>query len=75
MLIKHSDDDQFILNMSTLHNFVQLCWVLPQSLTKLTASHEDPLGFHKKMAAQASSTRTKNGKKTAEKRCATAAAK
>ncbi|KAJ7902860.1 hypothetical protein B0H14DRAFT_2329467 [Mycena olivaceomarginata] len=75
MLIKHSDDDQFILNMSALHNFVQLRRVLPQSLTKLTASHEDRLGFHKKMAAQASSTRTKKRKKTAEKRRATAAAK
>jgi hypothetical protein len=75
MLIKHSNNDQFILNMSTLHNFVQLCKVLPQSLTKLTASHEDHLGFHKKMAAQASSTRTKKRKKTTEKRCAIAAEK
>ncbi|KAJ6592424.1 hypothetical protein B0H19DRAFT_1204789 [Mycena capillaripes] len=75
MLIKHSDDDQFILNMSALHNFFRLRRVLPQSLTKLTASHEDRLEFHKKMAAQASSTCTKKRKKTAEKRRATAAAK
>jgi hypothetical protein len=75
MLIKHSDDDQFVLAMSALHNFAKLRRVLPQSLTKLTALHEDRVAFHKEMAAQASNTRTKKRKKTAEKRRATAEAK
>jgi hypothetical protein len=51
MLIKHSDDDQFLLNMSRLHDFVKLCRLLPQPLTKLTLLHEDRLEFHKEMAA------------------------
>ncbi|KAJ6533199.1 hypothetical protein B0H19DRAFT_1214025 [Mycena capillaripes] len=67
MLIKHSDDDHFILNMSALHNFARL--------RRLTALHDDRLAFHKKMAAQASTTRTKKRTKTAEKRRATAKAK
>ncbi|KAJ7230962.1 hypothetical protein B0H12DRAFT_1029729 [Mycena haematopus] len=75
MLIKHSDDDRFVLNMSALHNFVRLRRILPQSLTKLTTLHDDRLAFHTKMAAQASTTRTKKRKKTADKRRETAAAK
>ncbi|KAJ7690611.1 hypothetical protein B0H14DRAFT_2420329 [Mycena olivaceomarginata] len=75
MLIKHSDDDQFVLNMSGLHNFVKLCRLLPQPLTKLTLLHEDRLEFHKEMAARASSVRKKKRKKTADKRRETAAAK
>jgi hypothetical protein len=75
MLIKHSDDDQFVLNMSRLHNFVKLCRLLLQPLTKLTLLHEDRLEFHKEMAAQASSVRKKKRKKTADKRRETGAAK
>ncbi|KAJ7846194.1 hypothetical protein B0H14DRAFT_3086308 [Mycena olivaceomarginata] len=67
MLIKHADDDQFVLNMSALHNFAKL--------RRLTALHGDRAKFHKEMTAQASSIRTKKRKKTAEKRRATAAAK
>ncbi|KAJ7343257.1 hypothetical protein DFH08DRAFT_915165 [Mycena albidolilacea] len=67
MLIKHADDNQFVLNISALHNFAKL--------RRLTALHEDRAKFHKEMTAQASSIRTKKRKKTAEKRRATAAAK
>ncbi|KAF7334361.1 hypothetical protein MSAN_02375500 [Mycena sanguinolenta] len=75
MLIKHADDDQFVLNMSALHNFTKLRRVLPQSLTRLKALHEDRPKFHKEMTAQASSIRIKKRKKIAEKRRQTAEAK
>ncbi|KAJ7801161.1 hypothetical protein B0H14DRAFT_3783975 [Mycena olivaceomarginata] len=75
MLIKHSDDDQFVLNMSGLHNFVKLCRILPLPLTKLTLLHQDHVEFHKEMASQASTIRTKRRKKTSDKRREAAAAK
>ncbi|KAJ7237918.1 hypothetical protein B0H12DRAFT_1254515 [Mycena haematopus] len=75
MLIKHADDDQFVLNMGGLHNFAKLCRALPQSLTQLTLLHEDRIAFHKEMAVKAGSTRTKKRKRTADKRRETAAAK
>ncbi|KAF7351617.1 hypothetical protein MSAN_01594200 [Mycena sanguinolenta] len=75
MLIKHADDDQFVLNMSALHNFAKLRRVLPQSVTKLKVLHEDRLKFHKEMATQARSIRIKKRKKTADKRRQTAEAK
>ncbi|KAJ7706508.1 hypothetical protein B0H14DRAFT_3099671 [Mycena olivaceomarginata] len=68
MLIKHADDDQFVLNMSALHNFAKLRRVLPHSLTKLTALHEDRAKFHKEMTAQASSIRTKKAKEDRRKK-------
>ncbi|KAJ7253007.1 hypothetical protein B0H12DRAFT_1017789 [Mycena haematopus] len=75
MLIKHSDDDQFVLNMAALHNFAELRRSLPLALTRLKPLHEDRSQFHKEMTVMASSIRTKKRKKTAEKRRQTAAAK
>jgi hypothetical protein len=75
MLIKHSDDDHFIILMAGLHNFVHVCRVLPRSLTELKPLHKDRVAFHKEMALQAQGLGTQKRTKTAEKRRATAAAK
>ncbi|KAJ7823348.1 hypothetical protein B0H14DRAFT_2598000 [Mycena olivaceomarginata] len=46
-LIKHDDDDHFILNMGGFHNFVRICRVLPTSLTDLKPLVEDRVTFTK----------------------------
>ncbi|KAJ7085866.1 hypothetical protein C8R43DRAFT_909119 [Mycena crocata] len=74
-LIQHSDDDFFVLNMTALHNFTNLCNVLPQSLTELRLLHADREAFHKEIATKAQSLGTQKRQKTAEKRRATAARK
>ncbi|KAJ6622348.1 hypothetical protein B0H10DRAFT_2214482 [Mycena sp. CBHHK59/15] len=67
MLIKHSDDDHFIILMAGLHNFINVCRVLPRSLTELKPLHEDRIAFHKEMALQAQGLGTQKRTKTAEK--------
>ncbi|KAJ7189318.1 hypothetical protein GGX14DRAFT_580795 [Mycena pura] len=76
-LIKHSDDDHFILNMAGLHNFVRLLRTLPRSLTDIKPLYTEAERevFHGTVAAKALKMRTKKRAKTAEKRRATAAAK
>ncbi|KAJ7830704.1 hypothetical protein B0H13DRAFT_2240601 [Mycena leptocephala] len=64
MLIKHSDDDHFIILMAGLHNFINL-----------KPLHKDRVAFHKEMALHAQGLGTQKRTKTAEKRRATAAAK
>ncbi|KAJ7687881.1 hypothetical protein B0H14DRAFT_3101310 [Mycena olivaceomarginata] len=63
-LIKHSNDDHFVINMAALHNFVKLCRALPRALTDLQPLFPDRVAFHKEAA-----------EKTAEKRRAKAAEK
>ncbi|KAJ7863928.1 hypothetical protein B0H13DRAFT_1559301, partial [Mycena leptocephala] len=71
MLIKHSDDDHFIILMAGLHNFINVCRVLPRSLTELKPLHKDRVAFHKEMALHAQGLGTQKRTKTAEKRRAT----
>ncbi|KAJ7838296.1 hypothetical protein B0H14DRAFT_3700910 [Mycena olivaceomarginata] len=74
-LIKHTDDDHFVLNMSALHNSAQLRRALPRSLTDIQPLYGDRLALHKLAAEKARDSRKKGRAKTAEKRRATAAAK
>ncbi|KAJ7790673.1 hypothetical protein B0H14DRAFT_2396281, partial [Mycena olivaceomarginata] len=46
-LIKHADDDHFVLNLSALHNFVHVCRALPQHVTALKPLIQDHVEFHK----------------------------
>ncbi|KAJ7192460.1 hypothetical protein GGX14DRAFT_305576, partial [Mycena pura] len=52
-LLKHTDDDHFIINMSSLHNFTRLCRVLPRVLTELKLLFPAREEFHKKAAKEA----------------------
>ncbi|KAJ7235144.1 hypothetical protein B0H12DRAFT_1258243 [Mycena haematopus] len=52
-LIKHIDDDHFIINMGGLHNFTRLCRVLPPELTRLEPLFPERNEFHYKVARQA----------------------
>ncbi|KAF7294511.1 hypothetical protein MKEN_01443800 [Mycena kentingensis (nom. inval.)] len=72
-LIKHTDDDHFILNMGSLHNFVQLTRALPPELSKLSYHQTDRLTFHAEMAGKAKTARSSARARAAEKRKATAA--
>ncbi|KAJ7078983.1 hypothetical protein C8R43DRAFT_1092894 [Mycena crocata] len=74
-LIKHTDDDHFILNMSALHNFTKLCRALPKALTELTLLVLDRNEFHKKAAREARAGRETRRKKTAAKHRQNAEAK
>ncbi|KAF7303527.1 hypothetical protein MIND_00581900 [Mycena indigotica] len=42
-LIKHVDDDNFVLNLGSVHNFAELTRVLPRSLYNLKPQHSDRL--------------------------------
>ncbi|KAJ7055231.1 hypothetical protein C8F01DRAFT_1063097 [Mycena amicta] len=75
LLIKHQDDDHFVLNMGSTHNFVDLMRALPPHLYKLKPLHIDRLAFHSSIANKARSLRTTARAKTAAKRRDTAAAK
>ncbi|KAJ7618023.1 hypothetical protein FB45DRAFT_1103391 [Roridomyces roridus] len=77
LLIKHSEDDHFILNMSALHNFVKICRVLPTRLThlKLLYPGDERVKFHAQAAVKARAVRQKGREKTAAKRRANAEAK
>ncbi|KAF7314129.1 hypothetical protein HMN09_00572000 [Mycena chlorophos] len=74
-LIKHDDDEHFVLNLGAIHNFVELTRTLPAELYKLKPLQADRLAFHTSIANQAHSARSAARAKTAEKRAATAAAK
>ncbi|KAJ7733552.1 hypothetical protein DFH07DRAFT_780573 [Mycena maculata] len=68
-LIKHSEDDHFILNMSALHNFTKICRVLPIGLTDLKPMFpgSERNKFHVQAAGKARAIRDKGRKKTATK--------
>ncbi|KAJ7144229.1 hypothetical protein C8R44DRAFT_916194, partial [Mycena epipterygia] len=74
-LIKHTDDDHFIINMGALHNFPKLCRVLPRTLTQLKPLFPDRKEFHAKVGQKARAGRDARRKKTAAKRRLNAEAK
>ncbi|KAJ7222568.1 hypothetical protein GGX14DRAFT_352846 [Mycena pura] len=74
-LIKHTDDDHFIVNMSGFHNFMELRRILPASLTTLAPLHIDREAFHRETAAKAQELRMSNREKAAAKRRANTAEK
>jgi hypothetical protein len=74
-LIKHTDDDHFVINMGALHNFTKLCRVLPRELTQLRLLFPERNEFHKKVTQQARAGRDARRKKTAAKRRQNADAK
>ncbi|KAJ6600735.1 hypothetical protein B0H10DRAFT_2083083 [Mycena sp. CBHHK59/15] len=74
-LIKHTDDDHFIINMGALHNFSKLCRVLPRTLTRLKPLFPDRKDFHAKVRQKARVGRDARRKKTAATRRLNAEAK
>jgi hypothetical protein len=74
-LISHHDDDHFVLNMTGIHNFMELRRALPTSLTTLKPLHRDRAAFHKEISTRAQSLGTQKRQQTAERRRATAARK
>ncbi|KAJ7719076.1 hypothetical protein B0H14DRAFT_3098629 [Mycena olivaceomarginata] len=75
-LIKHNDDDHFILNLGGFHNFVRICRVLlPASLTDLKPLIEDRVAFHKTASSTAQRARKNQRKRTAARRRETAQTK
>ncbi|KAJ6563257.1 hypothetical protein B0H10DRAFT_2239490 [Mycena sp. CBHHK59/15] len=74
-LIKHTDDDHFIINMSALHNFTKLCRVLPRALTQLELLFPERSEFHRTVAQKARVGRDVHRKQTAAKRRQNAEAK
>ncbi|KAJ7048004.1 hypothetical protein C8F01DRAFT_1008807 [Mycena amicta] len=75
MLIKHEDDEHFVLNLGSTHNFVDLTCCLPAHIYELKPLQEDRLAFHTAIALKAKSARTSARAQTAAKRRATAASK
>ncbi|KAJ7788872.1 hypothetical protein B0H14DRAFT_2627821 [Mycena olivaceomarginata] len=67
-LIKHTDDDHFVLNLSTFHNFVRVCRVLPQHFTELSPIIRDRVEFHKQASLKAQATRTTKRQQAAAKK-------
>ncbi|KAJ7711745.1 hypothetical protein DFH07DRAFT_763431, partial [Mycena maculata] len=67
-LIKHTDDDHFIINMGAFHNFTKLCRVLPRTLTQLKPLFVDRKQFHARVSRQARAGRDARRKKTAATR-------
>ncbi|KAJ7321385.1 hypothetical protein DFH08DRAFT_1034003 [Mycena albidolilacea] len=74
-LIKHDDDDHFILNMGGFHSFVRICRVLPASLTDVEPLIKDRVAFHKTASAKAQRARRNQRKRTAARKQETAQAK
>ncbi|KAJ7732086.1 hypothetical protein B0H14DRAFT_2314270, partial [Mycena olivaceomarginata] len=62
-LIKHTDDDHFILNMSALHNSAQLRRALPRSLTDIQPLYGDRLALHKLAAEKARDSRKRDARR------------
>ncbi|KAF9007712.1 hypothetical protein BDZ89DRAFT_918814, partial [Hymenopellis radicata] len=52
-LISHTDDDHFILNLTALHNFAEVCRILPRELTKPVPLVDDRVAFHKDLSKKA----------------------
>ncbi|KAJ7203485.1 hypothetical protein B0H12DRAFT_1035514 [Mycena haematopus] len=67
-LIKHTDDDHFVLNLAAFHNFTQICRALPRSFTELKLLVPDRVAFHKQMSLKAQKTRTTKRAQTAARR-------
>ncbi|KAJ7196971.1 hypothetical protein GGX14DRAFT_402885 [Mycena pura] len=74
-LIKHADDDHFVLNLSALHNFVRVCRALPQHVTELKPLIQDRVEFHKEASLKAQAARMTKRQQTAARKRAKAAAK
>ncbi|KAF7292619.1 hypothetical protein MIND_01159800 [Mycena indigotica] len=74
-LIKHTDDENFVLNLGCIHNFVEVTRMLPSHAYELRYLQSDRQTFHTAVAEMAQSTRMAARKKTAEKRAATAKSK
>ncbi|KAJ7199798.1 hypothetical protein GGX14DRAFT_372817 [Mycena pura] len=74
-LIKHSDDDHFVLNMAGLHHFVRLLRVLPRALTEIRPLVDDREKAHKEAAAKVRGTQAARRAQAAAKRRQTAARK
>jgi hypothetical protein len=72
-LIKHMDDDHFLINMGALHNFTKLCRVLPRELTG--SNHCSPTALNSTKRSRAKLGRDARRKKTAAKRRQNAEAK
>ncbi|KAF7314261.1 hypothetical protein MKEN_00898700 [Mycena kentingensis (nom. inval.)] len=74
-LIKHTDDDRFVLNLAGFHNFMELRRLLPPQLTELQPLHPNREVFHREMALRAQDLRRTKREKTAAKRRAATAEK
>ncbi|KAF7296843.1 hypothetical protein MIND_00915600 [Mycena indigotica] len=74
-LIKHDDDDHFILDMGAIHNFEKLTRVLPLHMYKLSPLQINRKEFHKVASLKAQSSRLAARKRTADRRAQTASAK
>ncbi|KAF7311880.1 hypothetical protein MIND_00198900 [Mycena indigotica] len=74
-LIKHTDDNHFILNLGCLHNFVELTRLLPAPMYRLEYLQSDRKGFHTGVTAKAHNARDTAREKTAQERRANAQAK
>jgi hypothetical protein len=67
-LIKHTDDDHFILNLSAFHNFVRVCRALPRRFTELSPIILDRVEFHKQASLKAQAVRTTKRQQAATKK-------
>jgi hypothetical protein len=67
-LIKHTDDDHFVLNLAAFHNFTKICRALPRNFTELKLLVPDRVAFHKQMSSKAQKTRTTKRAQTAARR-------
>ncbi|KAJ7834766.1 hypothetical protein B0H14DRAFT_3087587 [Mycena olivaceomarginata] len=67
-LIKHADDDHFVLNLSALHNFVRICRALPRDMTALKPLIQDRVKFHKEASLKAQAARMTKRQQTAAKK-------
>ncbi|KAJ7790376.1 hypothetical protein B0H14DRAFT_3115559 [Mycena olivaceomarginata] len=64
-LVKHTDDNHFVLNLAAFHNFTSICHALPRSFTELKPLILDRVAFHKQVALKAQKTRTAKRAQTA----------
>ncbi|KAF7364109.1 hypothetical protein MSAN_01069900 [Mycena sanguinolenta] len=60
-LIKHTDDDHFVLNLAAFHNFTQICRALPRRFTELKLLVPDRITFHKQQQSGVKSQKPKDG--------------
>jgi serine phosphatase RsbU (regulator of sigma subunit) len=64
-LVKHTDDDHFVLNLAAFHNFTSICCELPRSFMELKLLILDRVAFHKQVALKAQRTRNTQRAQTA----------
>ncbi|KAJ7192259.1 hypothetical protein GGX14DRAFT_537765 [Mycena pura] len=74
-LIKHTDDDHFVLNLSAFHNFVRVCRALPRHFTELSPIIQDRVEFHKQASLKAQATGTTKRQQAAARKRERAEAK